>query len=174
MRKSPYKRKVSEPLLPLRRENGSLVRCSFEWENIPLVKLQTRTGWWGDLIGDSPVGSLYADRADDPILADGDFLARRNAQAQAALDILKQEQIASKIEVEVTMPEVDRTEAQIRVTTDGESDQEVVLVVTDYRKTDPSVGRILTVVNDPGGVSGAIINTPTTGNPMVENAPQGV
>lgn len=173
MRKSPYAPKVPEPLLPLQRVNGSLVRCDFEWENIPIVQLQTRRGWWGNLIDNSSVGSEYADRDGGPILADGRFLARRSALATAALTILKTERIAQKLEVVCTNPQVDRVEAEITILTDGESDDAVVLVVGDYRKTDPSVGRAEVVINDPFGVSEVVHNDPGGVSPVVINTPEG-
>jgi phage gp46-like protein len=173
MRKTNYKLKVPEPRLPLQRVNGSLVRCDFEWENIPIVQLQSKTGWWGNLVDNSSVGSIYADNADDPILADGRFLARRSAEANAALTVLKKEKIARKIAVEVTNPYADRTEAEITLLTDAQSDKAVVLVVSDYRKPDPSIGRVAVLHNDPFGVSEVLHNDPGGTSPVAINTPEG-
>jgi hypothetical protein len=172
-RRTRYRIKTPEPRLPLERVDGSLVRCDFEWENVPIVQLQTKTGWWGNLVDNSSVGSEYADNADDPILADGTFLARRASEANAALTILKTEGIASSVEAEVLNPYGDRTEAEIKIVSTGEEDEETVLTVGDYRKTDPSVGRVLVVHNDPDGFGEVVHNTPGSTDPVVINTPEG-
>jgi phage gp46-like protein len=172
LRKTRYRRRIPEPRLPLERVGGSLVRCDFDWENVPIVQLQTKTGWWGNLVDNSSVGSKYADNTDDPIQADGNFLARRGSEATVALNILKAEGIASSIDVEVLNPYDDRTEAEIKIVSTGEDDKEVVLTVGDYRKTDPSVGRVLVVHNDPNGFGLVVHNTPGSTDPVVINTPE--
>jgi len=108
-------RTVFEPLLPLERVNGVIKRCSFYWENIPRIQLETDSSWWGNAVSDTPAGGDYYRFSDEPILADGQFLARKASLALKDCDYLLKSGIAAEMSAESRNPYGDRVETDLRV-----------------------------------------------------------
>lgn len=135
-----FRAQLFEPRLPLKREGGLLARCDFFWENAPAIKLGTRTGWWGDLVNTRSIGSEYGDIPDEPVQGDGEFLARREALARAALQPLQENiQEITEIETSATNPYADRVDMDAIFSVEGRADQIVVHVPGEAEADDVEV-----------------------------------
>jgi phage gp46-like protein len=127
-----FKKQYFEPRLPLKREGGLLERCAYAWENAPIIQLATKRDWWGNAVGKRTVGSEYAELPEEPVLADGQFLARREALAAAALQQV-QDNVAgiNGITTEATNPYADRVDMEVRIDFEGVDEQIVIAVPGD-------------------------------------------
>lgn len=105
-----------EPLLPFKRENNAIEKCQFFWENIPRIQLETNADWWGNSVSDTQMGGDYYKFSDEPILADGQFLARKAALALKDCNYLLKSGIADNMTAESRNPYGDRIDTDIRVT----------------------------------------------------------
>lgn len=104
-----------EPILPFKRENNEIEKVQFYWENIPRIQLETDSDWWGNVVSDTKMGGEYYKTSDEPILADGDFLARKSALAEKDNEYLLTSGIAKEISAESRNPYADRVETDLRV-----------------------------------------------------------
>jgi hypothetical protein len=133
---SNYKKQIFEPRLPLKRVGGVLETVDTSWENVPAVQFGTLPSWWGNKVGRRAVGSVYAETIDEPIQADGEFLARREALALAALAPLDQVDEIQGYTTEATNPINDRVDMVATVDVQGVGDQ----VVVEVRGVDGDTG----------------------------------
>jgi hypothetical protein len=125
-----------DPALPITYENGEPVESDIFWENIPKIQLETSDGWWGNVVSDTKIGGDYFAYSDEPITADGEFLARKAALAVKDCSYLKTSKIAKSVSAEVFNPVTDRLETELTVVERSGvgADREVVVTVGDYSK----------------------------------------
>jgi phage gp46-like protein len=126
------KERRKDPALPITYVNGEPVELTYSWENIPKIQLGTETGWWGDLISDEQIGSIYADTDNGPITADNGYLAQRAALGLSACDYLTKSKIASSIEADAFNPQADRVELELTVVEAENQEQEIVITIGEY------------------------------------------
>lgn len=146
------KKQIFEPVLPLTREGGLLERCEFAWQNAPVIQMGTKMAWWGNGIGTRTVGSEYAETPEGPVQADGQFLARRESLANAALQQVQD--AVPEIEsftTEATNPYGDRIEVDATFKVQGVAEKVILQVSPPEAEeggTPPTFTGIKDIIND--------------------------
>ncbi len=126
-----------EPKLPVKYESGEPEQAEFSWANVPRIQMGTDSNWWGNAITDDKVGSIYHEYSNEPIVADGKFLARKASLAVESVQYLKKKKIASKITAQAFNPQADDVEVDLTIVELLNPDSETIITVGDYRKADP-------------------------------------
>ena len=168
-----FKEQLFEPRLPLVREGGLLERCDFRWENAPVIQLGTRTGWWGNAVNARSIGGQYADLPEEPVQADGVFLARREALALADL-----QQVQANVEeiVDITTsavnPYADRVDMEATITVGGEAGEIIIHLPGEVEETTPGPPLEGGVWQSTAGGEPVLQDT-AGGSPVVQDTSQG-
>lgn len=168
-----FKSQLFEPRLPLIREGGLLERCAFRWENGPVIQLGTRTGWWGNAVNVRDIGGQYADLPDEPVQADGTFLARREALALADLQQIQDnvEEIVD-IATSATNPYADRVDMEVTILADGESEEIIIHLPGEIEEPEPTPPLEGGVWQSTAGGEPVLQDT-AGGSPVVQSTSQG-
>lgn len=105
-----------EPELPfVRQSNGDVKPVQFWWQNVPAIQLETKKSWWGNSVSDTKTGGDYYLASNEPIKADGQFLARKAALAVRDCNVLVKMGVTEKVDAVSRNPYGDRVETEIRV-----------------------------------------------------------
>lgn len=100
---------------PLSLTDATPDEADYFWESVPAIQLATKRGWWGNALQpkDVRVGSEYAETGPDGIIIDREFLARKEALAVRACNVLVKMSIAKSVSAECTNPQGDRIECVV-------------------------------------------------------------
>ena len=120
---------------PFALQNATPVGVDYYWESIPAIQLTTKRNWWGNALqpNNIPIGSVYAETGPDGITIDREFLARKEALAVQACDVLVKMKIADSVSATCTNPQADRIECEVVPKLSGAAPLAVV-VVGDLRE----------------------------------------